>query len=785
MPRFLAASLFICYLLTQPIAFGQSTDNEYNLIPFPARFTGLPGRFTVTATTRILTAAKDPAQLAAAQLLASQLKLTSGLPVAVTPSTPTLAKGKHIIFEKHTAGRCGPEGYTLRVTPDGVRLGAETPKGYFYGVQTLMQLLPADIYGATRAESANWSMPACDLLDRPRYSYRGLMLDVSRHFMPAPFVKRFIDLLAMHKMNTFHWHLTDDQGWRIEIKKYPKLTQIGSTRKQTLVGHYAENYPQQYDGKPHSGFYTQEQIKDIVRYAAARHVTIVPEIELPGHGLAALAAYPELGCDPAKGYQVGTRWGVIRDVYCPSEKTFTFFQDVLTEVMGLFPGKYIHIGGDECPKDAWKQSAFCQDLIKKLKLKNEDELQSYVIQRVEKFVNSKGRAIIGWDEILEGGLAPNATVMSWRGTAGGIEAAKQKHTVIMTPGAYCYLDKYQADPATEPLSIGGYLPIEKVYSYDPTPSELSADEQKYILGVQGNLWTEYIHTPAEVEYMVYPRAVALAEIGWMPAGPRNFEDFAARLKNHLKRFDRLGINYAKRLLDIRSETQFTGEGNSADRQLQVRLSKLDSDGKIFFTTNGRDATAAATEYIAPITLTKTTTIKAVTIPANDKPYAETFYIHRAKGKPYTYATPKAEAADTDRKRLTDGQVAASPRDDRPWVQVYSGNDITLTIDLGEVKPVTKVTASFLKKVMFGIMPPQSVEVALSKEGDSFKEALAQPINEPLEGPWRIVPIVADFKTARARYVRVTIKNYGNVPATEDNERSGKPASLAVDEIIVE
>ena len=785
MPRFSFALLAACCLLFHFASFGQTTDNDYSIIPFPARFTAGSGRFALTNTTRILTTGKDRAQTAAAQLLASQLKLTSGLPIAVVPSTPALAKGKNIIFEKHTAGRCGPEGYTLRVTPEGVRLAAETPKGYFYGVQTLMQLLPAEVYGTNRTETANWSIPACDLLDRPRYPYRGLMLDVSRHFMPASFIKKFIDLLAMHKMNTFHWHLTDDQGWRIEIKKYPKLTQVGSTRKQTLVGHYAENYPQQYDGKPHSGFYTQEQIKDVVQYAAARHVTIIPEIEMPGHGLAALAAYPELGCEPTKGYEVGTRWGIIRDVYCPSEKTFTFIQDVLTEVMGLFPGKYIHIGGDECPKDAWKKSAFCQDLIKKLKLKNEEELQSYVIRRVEKFVNSKGRAIIGWDEILEGGLAPNATVMSWRGITGGIEAAKQKHTVVMTPGAFCYLDKYQADPATEPISIGGYLPIEKVYSYEPTPTELTPDQQKYVLGVQGNIWTEYIHTPAEVEYMAFPRAVALAEIGWMPAGPRNFEDFAARLKTHVKRFDKMGINYAKRLLDVRAETQFTGDDGSASRQLQVRLSKLDSDGKIYFTTNGREATPASTEYIAPITLTKTTTIKAVTVPATDKPYAETFYIHRAKGKPYTYATPTVEAADRERKRLTDGQVAASPRDDRPWVQVSGGNDIILTIDLGEVKPVTKVTASFLKKVMFGVMPPKSVEVALSREGDEFKEAIAQPINEPLEGPWRIVPVAADFKTARARYVRVTIKNYGTVPESQENERSGRPASLAVDEVIVE
>ncbi|CCH01114.1 Beta-N-acetylhexosaminidase [Fibrella aestuarina BUZ 2] len=758
-------------------------DNEYNLIPFPARFSGGAGRFSLSNSTRILAAAKDPAQQAAAQLLANQLKLTSGLPIAVAAPTPALLKGRNIVFEKHTEGRCGPEGYTLRVTPDGVRVTAETPKGYFYAVQTLMQLLPSAVYGNVPAPSANWSMPACDLLDRPRFAYRGLMLDVSRHFMPASFIKKFIDVMAMQKMNTFHWHLTDDQGWRIEIKKYPKLTQVGSQRSETLIGHYAENYPQQYDGKPYGGFYTQEQIKDVVRYAAARHVTIVPEVELPGHALAALAAYPELGCEPSKGYAVGTRWGVIRDVYCPSDKTFSFIQDVLTEVMALFPGKYIHIGGDECPKDAWKNSAFCQALIKKLKLKNEEELQSYFIQRVEKFVNSKGRAIIGWDEILEGGLAPNATVMSWRGIQGGIEAAKQKHNVVMTPGQFCYLDKYQADPATEPLTIGGYLPLEKVYTYEPVPTELAASEQKFIQGVQGNIWTEYIKTPDAVEYMAFPRAVALAEIGWTPAGPRNFEDFTTRLKTHLQRLDRKQVNYAKRLLDVRAETQFTGEGAATPGQLQVRLGKLDTDSKIYFTTNGKEPRVdASTEYIAPITLTKTTTIRAITVPANDKPFSETFYIHRAKGKPYTYVGNVP--GDDGRKKLTDGQVASSPKDDRPWVQV-GGADIQLTIDLGEVKPVTKVSLSFLKKVMFGVLPPKSVEVALSREGDSFKEAIAQPINEPLEGPWRIVPAVADFKTARARYIRVTVKNYGNVPNDPTNERSGRPASLAIDEVIVE
>lgn len=754
------------------------SDNEYNLIPFPAQFSGGAGRFTLAPTTRILTTGKDPGQLAAAQLLTTQLRQTSGLPVAVVTATPALLKGKSIVFEKHTEGRCGPEGYTLRVTPDGVRVGAETPKGYFYAVQTIMQLLPPVVYGNTAAPSTNWSMPACDLLDRPRFGYRGLMLDVSRHFMPVPFIKKFIDLLAMHKMNTFHWHLTDDQGWRIEIKQYPKLTQAGARRKETLIGHYAENYPQQYDGQPYGGFYTQEQIKDVVRYAATRHVTVVPEIELPGHALAALAAYPELGCEPTKGYEVGTRWGIIRDVYCPSEKTFGFIQDVLTEVMGLFPGKYIHIGGDECPKDTWRKSAFCQDLIRKLKLKDEEALQSYFVQRVEKFVNSKGRAVIGWDEILEGGLAPNATVMSWRGVQGGIEAAKQKHNVIMTPSPFCYLDKYQADPTTEPLTIGGYLPLERVYAYEPVPTELSASEQKYIQGVQGNLWTEYLKTPEAVEYQVFPRAIALAEIGWMPAGPRNFEDFSTRLKTHLQRLDQKKVNYAKRLLDVQAETQFSAEGG-----LQVRLSKLDSDSKIYYTTNGKEPSPSATEYIAPIALSKTTTVKAITQPSSGKTFSETFYLHRAKGKSYTYLG-KTPAGDDSRKKLTDGQVAPSPKDDRPWVQV-NGADLQLTIDLGEVKPVTKVSLSFLKKVMFGVMPPKSVEVALSREGDSFKEAINQAVNEPLEGPWRIVPAVADFKTARARYVRVTVKNYGTVPADPTNERSGKPAALAIDEVIVE
>lgn len=765
--------LFLPLLFLTFATFSQ--DNAYNLIPFPAQFSGQTGQFTLLATTKIVVTPKDAGQAAATQLLTTYLKTNAGLTIPVTPVTPVMAKGKHIFFQPHKAKRVGPEGYTLTVTPDRVTVEAETPKGYFYAVQTLMQLT-----GAATVKTQNLaSLPACQILDRPRYAYRGLMLDVSRHFMPVAFVKKHIDLMAMHKMNTFHWHLTDDQGWRIEIKKYPKLTQISSKRPQTLVGHYAQNFPQQYDGTPHGGFYTQEEIRDVVRYATARHVTIVPEIEMPGHALAALAAYPEFSCDASKKYEVGTKWGVFDEVFRPSEPTFKFLEDVLTEVFALFPGKYVHIGGDECPKTAWKQSAFCQSLMKKLKLKNENELQSYFIRRIEKFATGKGRAIIGWDEILEGGLAPNATVMSWRGTEGGIEAAKQKHTVVMTPGQFCYLDKYQANSAREPITIGGYLPLEKVYSYEPTPAELTPDQQKYILGVQGNIWTEYMKTPEAVEYMVWPRAVALAEIAWMPkvaanAG-RNFEDFAMRLKAHLPRLQALNVNYARRLLDIRTETQFSDEG-----QLQVRLNKLDSDSKIFYTLNGKEATPASTEYLTPITLSKTTTIKAVTIPG-ETPFSETFFIHRAKGKPYTYA--EKPRIDADSKKLTDGQVAQAPQSDQEWVEL-SGKDIDLTIDLGEIKPVTKVSANFLKKVLFGYFPPTSVEVALSRDGQDFKDAIAQPVTYPLEGPWAIVPVVADFKTSRARYVRVRAKNAGPMPATL-SFRPNKVTTLAIDEVIVE
>jgi hexosaminidase len=387
-------------------------------------------------------------------------------------------------------------------------------------------------------------VPSCEITDEPRFAYRGMHLDVGRHLFPVEYIKRYIDMIALHKMNTFHWHLTEDQGWRIEIKKYPKLTEVGAFRKETIVGH-AGKKPAVYDGKPYGGFYTQEDIRDIVAYAKSKFITVIPEIEMPGHSLAALAAYPELSCTGGP-FEVGTKWGVFDNVYCAGkEETFKFLEDVLTEVIALFPSQYIHIGGDECPKTKWAKCPLCQQRIRQEGLKDEKELQSYFIRRIEKFLISKGKRLIGWDEILEGGLAPEATVMSWRGTAGGIEAAKQGHDVIMSPNKYVYLDYYQCEPEGQPLAIGGYLPLELVYSFNPQFSELNANEQKHILGLQGNVWSEYLSTPQYMEYMTYPRMFAISEIGWTPASKKDFEDFLARFEVQRKRYDKLGINYFK------------------------------------------------------------------------------------------------------------------------------------------------------------------------------------------------------------------------------------------------
>lgn len=447
------------------------------------------------------------------------------------------------------------EAYELIVGEDQISIKSLTSAGVFYGVQTLRQLLPPEIEYNDPSLVPNvleWKIPQVQIKDFPRFGYRGMHLDVARHFFPVEFVKKYIDLLAMYKFNRFHWHLTEDQGWRIEIKKYPKLTEIGAWRDSTLIGNYGSG---KYDGIRYGGYYTQDEVKEIVAYASERYITIIPEIELPGHSSAALAAYPEFGCFE-KEVQVATTWGVFEDIYCPKEETFDFLEDVLDEVIELFPSTYIHIGGDEAPKKQWEESEVAQEVIKREGLKDEHELQSYFVGRIEKYLNSKDRQIIGWDEIMEGGLAPQATVMSWRGESGGIEAAKMQHNVIMSPNASNYFDHFQSEPTeNEPIAIGGLTTLQDVYGYEPIPSELTEEEAKYVLGAQGNVWTEYMHSGEKVEYMAFPRAIALSEVLWDQPDERDWDNFLKRLQGQFKRLDILDVNYAKHHKTIRTSAE--------------------------------------------------------------------------------------------------------------------------------------------------------------------------------------------------------------------------------------
>jgi hexosaminidase len=515
-------------------------ENVYAIIPAPVSLREMRGNFTFTIKSNIILSAVNDENKLAADFLAALIKNPTGFIIPVVQGKKGVSGSVFMSIDKALTSA---EGYTLKVTSRRIEIKARTAAGLFYAVQTIRQLLPPAVEKDSIVNNLTLKVPCCEIADEPRFGYRGMHLDVGRHMFPVEYVKRYIDMIALHKMNTFHWHLTEDQGWRIEIKKYPRLTEVGAFRKETVVGHPGKNPV--YDGNPYGGFYSQDEVRQIVAYAKSKFVTIIPEIEMPGHSLAALAAYPELAC--TKGpFEVGKKWGVVEDVYCAGkEETFKFLEDVLAEVIDLFPGEYIHIGGDECPKTRWEKCPLCQKRIKDEGLKDEKELQSYFIKRIEKFLVSKGKRLIGWDEILEGGLAPEATVMSWRGVAGGIEAAKQGHDVIMSPNKYAYLDYYQCEPEGQPLAIGGYLPLENVYSFDPQFAELSTEEQKHILGVQGNVWSEYLNTPQYMEYMAYPRMFAISEIGWTPAYKKDFEDFLARLKVQSLRYDKIGINYFK------------------------------------------------------------------------------------------------------------------------------------------------------------------------------------------------------------------------------------------------
>ncbi|HEY9340673.1 MAG TPA: beta-N-acetylhexosaminidase [Hanamia sp.] len=539
-------SIILAFLFLSLHSLAQT--NVVNIVPKPVSLELHSGNFNFTPETIIIAGSREKAE---AEMLNLYLKKLYGFTLPVKTKTNTKT-GNTVTLTLLKSGE-RKDAYNLEVDSKKITISSKGNEGLFYGVQTLLQLLPSS---KLQSETTNlaFEVPQLSIKDYPRFQYRGMHLDVARHFFDVDFVKKYLDYMAYHKFNNFHWHLTEDQGWRIEIKKYPLLTSVGGFRNGTIIGHHPGTGN---DSIRYGGFYTQEQIKEIVKYAKDRFITVIPEIELPGHASAAIAAYPQLSCFPnestkispktswagsREGKQVQQTWGVFEDVFAPTEYTFTFLENVLDEVLQLFPSKYIHIGGDECPKTNWERSAFCQELIKEKGLKDEHGLQSYFIQRIEKYLNSKGRKIIGWDEILEGGLAPNATVMSWRGEEGGIAAAKQNHDVIMTPGTYCYFDHSQTKNK-DSVTIGGYLPLETVYNYEPVPKELNADEAKYVLGAQANVWTEYMGYPSKVEYMIFPRMSALSEVLWSPKESRDWSRFSSELTEIYKRYKFWGANY--------------------------------------------------------------------------------------------------------------------------------------------------------------------------------------------------------------------------------------------------
>jgi len=536
MKKKLLSICLACVLFIPCLACAQQP--AISIIPQPSSLSQSPGRFVLTQDTKII-AEKNTLDLA--KQLAASLEPATGYNIAAVEPLPNTDNSITLTLDPSLQD-LQSEGYHLTVTPQNIAIKAAQPAGLFYGFQTLLQLLPADIFSDTKVADVSWTVPCVDITDTPRFSWRGMHLDAGRYFMPKQFVKKYINLLAIHKMNRFHWHLTEDQGWRIEIKKYPKLTEVGAWRKETIMGHHSDQ-PAKFDNTPHGGFYTQDDIREIVQYAQQRFVTIVPEIEMPGHSQAAIAAYPQLG-NTDKQLPVHTTWGVNPNILNANESTILFMQDVLTEVIELFPSTFIHVGGDEAPKDQWKNSPDAQARIKELGLKDEHELQSYFIKRMDTFLAKHNRRLIGWDEILEGGLAPGATVMSWRGESGGIAAAKAGHDVVMAPTDYTYFDYYQAKE-NEPIAIGGFLPLETVYGYNPVPDALTSEQAKHILGVQAQVWTEYIPTPEKAEYMAYPRACALAEIAWTTLANKNYDNFTQRLKTHCNRLKALNVNFRK------------------------------------------------------------------------------------------------------------------------------------------------------------------------------------------------------------------------------------------------
>lgn len=747
-------------------------QQKISLIPQPVNLQQKEGAFVLDAGTNIRFSSARPELKAAAVFFAAGIKNIAGYSLSFNRTT---TKSVQLILAN--VDGVGSEGYQLTVSPNTIVIKANNKAGIVYAMQTIFQLLPA-----VRTNAA-LQIPCVEITDYPRFKWRGMHLDVSRHFFSPEVVKEYIDLMAAYKMNMFHWHLTDDPGWRIEIKKYPLLTSVGAWRVNDAGVAWGAPIPANVAGQvPYGGFYTQQQVTEIIQYAAERNVTIVPEIEMPGHTAAAIAAYPFLSCSKQTQQPVTAgNYTNIASNYCAgNDSTFAFMQNVLTEVMDLFPSKYIHVGGDEVDKSSWKKCPLCQARIKKEGLKNVEELQSYFMKRIERFIVSKHKKMIGWDEILEGGLAPEATVMSWRGESGGIDAAKMNHDVIMTPGFPCYFDNFQSGPEDPPQSGGRPNTVKNVYEYEPVPAELTGLQAERVLGAQGNVWTENISTVEHLEYMVLPRMPALAEVLWAPAKNKNWSDFNERLNALYKTYDQKGIHYSPGNFTVSIQPV------SENGKLFVSLLSEAFNASIYYTSDGSTPTLESKKYTEPIAVLTSVTIKAVTV-INGKimnaiPAMQSFVLHKAIGNNVVYTNPVSKYYKAGGPNaLTDG-VRGTYATNKGW-HGFEGTDLVATIDLGAIQPVNSLSLGCLQNNKSWIFLPSSVTFETSTDGVNF--TTLQKVNNPVAVN-ELNPVIYNFATEvtgqQARFIRVSAKNIGVCPKGHPGE--GSPAWLFADEIVV-
>lgn len=766
-------------LLALTFSFLSSQAQTYNIVPKPVKLTPQKGIFSLSKNTVLLLS--DEGERNTVDFFNEYLQQFYGLRL----KTAKTAKSNYIKIGTKKFIRPGQEGkYEMQITPASINISGDTYYGTFYGIQTLIQLLPV-----TKAPSL--AIPAASIEDYPRFQYRGLHLDVARHFMPVDFIKKYIDYIALHKMNYFHWHLTEDQGWRIEIKKYPKLTEIGAYRNGTPIG---RSPGRGSDNIRYGGFYTQEQVKEVVEYAAKRFITVVPEIEMPGHAGAAIAAYNYLSCFPeektriretsiseaskkATGKVVQEAWGVFDDVFCGGkESTFQFLQDVIDEIIPLFPGQYIHIGGDECPKNNWKRCPNCQQRIKENNLKDEHELQSYFIQRMEKYINRKGKTIIGWDEILEGGLAPNAIVMSWRGEKGGIEAAKENHNVIMSPTNYVYFD-YSQSKNEDSITIGSYVPLDVVYNYNPVPKDLPADKIQFILGAQANVWTEYMSNPRKVEYMIFPRLSALSEVLWTPHEKKNYSEFTKRLPKVFKRYELWKANYSNAFYEMK----MTVGPSLFNRMVNIKVETADKNQLVKMEMGGKQKTFPQGYSID---LQKSDRITFISY-RNNKQIQKVEYdfrMNKATGaKIILTKEPLAEyPGNAGAFGLVNGLRSEKGMNSTEWLG-WRGNDMESVIDLLKAESVSNVSVHAMSRGGSRTHAPYEVQVFGSNDGQNF--TLLGTANTFVADKSEVAGnISVQFPATNTRFVKVIAKNYLKIP--EGKSGAGDPALMLIDEIEV-